>query len=308
MPDGQDPDDLVRTQGPEALARVVETARPLVEVLWNREVEAGPLDTPERRAALDRRLNEVLREIKDETLRGYYRDDIRARLDVLRGKGPRDQRGGGRQPFQPRAGGQAFKGGRFAPPPPQGYVSQPLTGSPALQKTQTFASGSGASMREAQIVLTLMNHPILLARHLEDLADLEFESRDAARLRNALTALAAEAIDNPEQLRAELDVIGLGPERGRFESMSMVANLWCVTAAAAEEDAEQSLRQALALHRRARALHKELKSAETALGQDATEQNLDRLREIQAELAALEGREAALEGFGLMSGRQTRAL
>jgi DNA primase len=62
------------------------------------------------------------------------------------------------------------------------------------------------------------------------------------------------------------------------------------------------------LHRRARALHKELKSAETALGQNATEQNLDRLREIQAELAALEGREAALEGFGLMSGRQTRAL
>ena len=50
LPDGQDPDDLVRTQGPEALARVVETARPLVEVLWNREVEAGLLDTPERRA------------------------------------------------------------------------------------------------------------------------------------------------------------------------------------------------------------------------------------------------------------------
>jgi DNA primase len=163
-------------------------------------------------------------------------------------------------------------------------------------------------MREAQIVLTLMNHPVLLARHLEDLADLEFESRDAARLRNALTALAAEAIDSPEQVRAELDVIGLGPERSRIEGMSMVANLWCVIAAAAEEDAEQSLRQALALHRRARALHKELKSAETALGQNATEQNLDRLREIQAELAALEGREAALEGFGLMSGRQTRAL
>ena len=311
LPDGQDPDDLVRAQGPEALARVIEAARPLVEVLWIREVEAGPLDTPERRAALDRRLNEVLREIKDETLRGYYRDDIRARLDVLRGKGPRDQRGG-RAPFQPRAGGQgggqAFKGGRFSLQPQQGYVSQPLTGSPALQKTQTFASAGGASMREAQIVLTLMNHPALLARHLEDLADLEFESRDATRLRNALTALAAEAIDSPEQVRAELDLIGLGPERGRIEAMSVVANLWCVAAAAAEEDAERSLGQALALHRRARALHKELKSAETALGQDATEQNLDRLREIQSELAALEGREAALEGFGLMSGRQTRAL
>ncbi|MDB5571289.1 MAG: primase, partial [Hyphomicrobiales bacterium] len=92
LPDGQDPDDLARTGGPEAVARVVEAAKPMVEVLWNRELEAGPLDTPERRAALDRRLNEVLREIKDETLRGYYRDDIRARLDALRG-GPRQQGG-----------------------------------------------------------------------------------------------------------------------------------------------------------------------------------------------------------------------
>ena len=313
LPDGQDPDDLLRASGADAVARVVESARPLVDVLWGREVEAGPLDTPERRAALDRRLNDMLREIKDETLRVYYRDEIRARLDVLRGAGRRDAGAGRGRPGQPGRGGYggAGRGGgaRFgALQPPQGYVSQPPLVSPALQKTAAFGGGGGAHMREAQILLTLVNHPALLARRVEDLAELEFEGRDAVRLRNALAALAAEPFEDAAQMAEGLQAMGLGPELERLRGMEAVASLWCVAPDAAEEDAEQSLRQALALHRRARALHKELKSAETALGQDATEQNLDRLREIQSELANLEGREAALEGFGLMSGRQTRAL
>ncbi len=163
--------------------------------------------------------------------------------------------------------------------------------------------------REAQILLTLIHHPGLLARHVEDLAELELTSRDAARLRDALTHLAMDAHERPEGVRADLEAIGLSAELaaagvGRRASRAC----WCVLPGAAEEDAGESLRQALALHRRARALHRELKSAETELGRDATEQNLDRLREIQSELAALEGREAAVEGFGLMSGRQTRAL
>ena len=54
LPDGQDPDDLARSGGHEAIADVIGGARPLVDVLWTRETEAGPLDTPERRAALER--------------------------------------------------------------------------------------------------------------------------------------------------------------------------------------------------------------------------------------------------------------
>ena len=39
-----------------AIADVLQAVRPLVEVLWTRETEGQPLDTPERRAALERRL------------------------------------------------------------------------------------------------------------------------------------------------------------------------------------------------------------------------------------------------------------
>ena len=52
LPDGHDPDDLVRAGGREAVAEVLGAARPLAECCGLRETEAGGFDTPERRAAL----------------------------------------------------------------------------------------------------------------------------------------------------------------------------------------------------------------------------------------------------------------
>src|SRR5271156_1194506 len=58
LPDGQDPDDLVRSGGRDAIEDVLGAARPLADMLWTREIEAGAFDTPERRAALEARLAE----------------------------------------------------------------------------------------------------------------------------------------------------------------------------------------------------------------------------------------------------------
>ena len=59
LPDGQDPDDLARSGGRDAIEDVLTGARPLGQILWTRESEAGAFDTPERRAALEARINEV---------------------------------------------------------------------------------------------------------------------------------------------------------------------------------------------------------------------------------------------------------
>jgi len=310
LPDGQDPDDLARNGGSDAVLSVLNAAKPLADVLWARESEAGPLDTPERRAALERRLATIVRTIGDETLRRYYLDDMRARLDGLRGRrefarGPAQGRRPG-QPWVPTRGGG---GGRFQPPgSAQGYRFSPLSLSSSFAKSSTMARTGGISRREAHILLVFTGHPGLLARHVEDLASLEFTSREACRLRDALTTLAAERFDSDIELRAALDELGLAADRQKVEAMVADASNWVGKAEAAEEDAETALKQALALHRRAIALHRELKSAEIALAEDANEQNLARLREIQLELGAIDGREAAVEGFGFMSGRQGRSL
>lgn len=309
LPDGQDPDDLARSGGQQAIADVLAAAKPLVDVLWTRETEAGPLDTPERRAALERRLSDLVKEIRDETLRRYYNDEIRARLEALTGRAGaspyRRNAGQGAGPRRGGAPGGRFGRGGFGPPP--SYTVAPPPISPSLTRSRMFSGGGGVPRREAEILLNLLNHPGLLAHHAEDLAEIELMAREAQRLRGALVALAAETFADHVELRMALDRMGLQSVREAIEAAAQPL-VWALKPDAAENDAAEVLRQALALHRRARALHKELKSAEIALGEDANEQNLARLREIQAELSGIEGREAAVEGFGLSSGRQGQSL
>ena len=56
LPEGQDPDDLARSGGRAAIEEVISAARPLADMIWSREIEGGNFDTPERRAAQNRRL------------------------------------------------------------------------------------------------------------------------------------------------------------------------------------------------------------------------------------------------------------
>ena len=83
LPEGQDPDDLVRSGGREAMLEVLKSARPLGGMLWVRETESAAFDTPERRAALEARINEVVRSIGDDAVRRYYGQDFNARLRQL---------------------------------------------------------------------------------------------------------------------------------------------------------------------------------------------------------------------------------
>ncbi len=80
LPGGQDPDDLIRASGAEAMAAILAAARPLVDLVWSRETDAGVFDTPERRAALEARLAEIAREIGDDSVRRHYQQAFAERV------------------------------------------------------------------------------------------------------------------------------------------------------------------------------------------------------------------------------------
>jgi DNA primase len=85
MPDGQDPDDVLRERGAATLTELLAQARPLADVLWERERDAAPHDTPERRAALRKRLKGAVSQIRDQDVRTAYQADMDARLTTLFG-------------------------------------------------------------------------------------------------------------------------------------------------------------------------------------------------------------------------------
>ena len=308
LPEGQDPDDLARSGGAPAIEEVLSAARPLIDVLWTRELQAGPLDTPERRAALERRLREVVWGIADETLRRHYWQALEERLAGLFGVAPQGQgrgaamaarRAPGARPAQPMG-----RGGFRRDEPRAGFANTPVPPSQSLVNSALLSRGRvNFPPREALIVLLLLNHPVLGSRFVEEIAGLEFVGKELADLRDAILArLSVDPEPDRFDLRAAVDRAGHETARRRVEAMELIASQKCIRPDAAESDAEEVLRQALALHHRARALHKDLKSAEFALAQDASDEALARLRDIQGELASIEGREAVVEGFGMSSG------
>lgn len=80
---GKDPDDVLREQGPAALRAQVEETKPFVDVLFERERDLEPLETPERRASLKTRLRQAAGAIEDKDLAQAYREELFARFDAL---------------------------------------------------------------------------------------------------------------------------------------------------------------------------------------------------------------------------------
>jgi DNA primase len=80
LPDGMDPDDVVRVRGAQAMRDMLAGARPLVDLLWTRELEAEPLDTPERKAAFEARLMDAVGQIKHPGVKKAYERELRDRL------------------------------------------------------------------------------------------------------------------------------------------------------------------------------------------------------------------------------------
>jgi DNA primase len=83
LPEGQDPDDLVRAGGREAFEQLARSATPLVDAVFAREAEKGT-DTPERLAALEERLEAIAKTIPDERLARLYRSAFRERVFQMR--------------------------------------------------------------------------------------------------------------------------------------------------------------------------------------------------------------------------------
>jgi DNA primase len=289
LPEGQDPDDLARSGGSAALERVLASARPLVDVLWAREAEAGPLDTPERRAAMDRRLRESLSVIRDDTLKRYYREEIETRLAAF---GPRGRQQGARAAAYQR-GGYSRDGFRAG----QGRAGERVGVSPMLARSTLFTGTAIGSPREAVILSTFLRHPELLHHHTESLAELEFEGESSHLLcRLLLDGAASGEPADADVLQTRLARAGLAETAEKLLHLVRPGDRWMLEPHADSLRVEDALKQAITLHRRARTLHSELRAAERALAEDDSEANLAWLREVQNQLSSVEGAEADVDG------------
>jgi DNA primase len=301
LPEGVDPDDLIREQGRGAFADVIDRARSLSDMVWSMETGGLVPETPEARAALEARLRERVNGIGDQSVRRHYMqafdEKLQAFFQPIRPAGRYEARGDRRN--GPRRGyGQPQR----SPGSPRLVVSDTLRNSRLLKPARTESSP-----REAVILISLINHPALAENRLESLAGLDFGTPTARKLFSAILDLITADHDiGPGDLRLALGARGFGPDIERMEAMLRGQGVWQVLAEAAQLDAETGLRHALALHYKSVELNKALKAAENALDVDWTEDSFRVLQDIKNQITTIDGTEALIEGFGSLSGRAAR--
>lgn len=302
LPDGKDPDDLVKEQGPKAFEEVINVAKSAAEMLWLRETSGHTFDTPERRAKLEQTMREVTNQIADESVRRHYAQDMRERVAAFFGAAPSNQRGNS------GAGGN-YGGTRFGKPYAGAKSRIAMTSSLTNSRlTKTVSSSAGdIPVREAAIMSAVICHPDLLSEKFDTFFALDIENKAIAALRGAVIEAHGDT-----GARAREDLLAhraMLPHTHTIEQIDKVVSrsrLWVFTQEAAFDDALSAFNQALQLYQRAKGLSNELRAAEEALVKDGSEANWARFQDIQLQVRRTQGLDALLDGFGTSSGRPSR--
>ena len=264
LPQGQDPDDLVRAKGAAGFEAVLEAREPLVQRLWSTEMAAETLDTPEQRAGLKRRLGELAAAIADPSVRSEYQSDFRRRFDAHFAPV--------RRPFVPF---EKRPKGPWKPP-----IAPPSADAKAVNNT-----GIDPVLAKA-ILAGLIRHPAEIARHMEVLGSLRLADGALGRLFEAVVdvALRDRALDSP-RLVTILATSGLDTIAGellRADSMPYSFTQAVADPIRAREDLDEAIAVMVAGPEVDAALGRATAAMQSEFTQAAFERQIAAVREKQA--------------------------
>ncbi len=281
LPGGQDPDDLIKAQGRGAMETVLAAALPMAEMLWRKETEGQPIDTPERRAALQTQILDQAGRIKNPTVQQHYRDHLRERLRGLFNPGR-----AGFKPGSPRFGG--FSANSFRNPwAPGGKFGRPLGDTGPLPPPET------GDRREKALLVGLLRHPWLAEDHGDSFAGLTFPNAALDSLKSRILeetsrhpgldgeALAAHLREQGLQAQLEL----LDGEAGRLVEPFTRAD-------SPRDKVERGWMQAVQRYRLAE-LEQELAVAQADLADNMSPEAWGRFSALQAELGSVRSQVSA---------------
>ncbi|BCX16589.1 MAG: hypothetical protein KatS3mg117_0271 [Geminicoccaceae bacterium] len=174
LPEGEDPDSLLRSGAGDVLASLLARPEPFASFVFRviRAQLSPGLERMEERARLRTRLREIVAEVRDPDVRASLAEEFRARLSAeleRLGLDRRATRRGGSPGSRPGPAGAGLPATRAV------AASELLSGLGRLE-----------SWREAPILAPLLAAPELLAEVEEELAELELENPVLERLRQEL--------------------------------------------------------------------------------------------------------------------------
>lgn len=176
LPQGEDPDSLIKNGGPAKFAKIIESAIPLIDYIWMKHIGGKQFKTPESRAGIIKVIRGDILNIPDQDVQVHYRALIDQRIS---------------ETFFPKRDNRNNQRGRGGPGPTR----------PSFVKPQGLGFGG---LYEKVLLASLINNPALFDYVEEQCSALDFRDPRFAALKN--TAISALA-DDPELDRTALQAI-----------------------------------------------------------------------------------------------------
>lgn len=262
LPAGEDPDSLVRSRSRAGFEALLAKARPLVDVIWALEAGAGRFDTPERRAALESKLNEHVSQIADRGVQYHYQQRIREHLWALF---KRKTGQGGRS-----GGGQGFGGPAERRTPPANLRPR----------------GDLAALRESQervLLSIIINHNELVHSVAEEIADISLTNTELDRILREILNVAVDQPDlDSKALQRHLIQSGYQKPLAAVLNAKIYRQALFAAPEASAEEAARALTDIIASYRSHR-LDADRTAAKRELADDMTSENTERHLEIVRE-------------------------
>ena len=149
LPTGQDPDDLLKAGGGDALRQIMKASESFADSLWHTTAMDFDLSKAEQKAKFWQVMRDHIRQINNPAMRDSLGDDIRARISAMRGQS------------QPNLSSGKIIGKRHA------------------QSTQ--------NLRPSIIMAILLHQPELIHDVHEDLVKLDIKDRLAKKMLNIIS-------------------------------------------------------------------------------------------------------------------------
>ena len=287
LPEGEDPDSLIRVHGARAMQAVLEEAIPLSDALWRMESEGRATDTPEAKAAVKAALEARVDQIANRDVQSFYRTEMRRRVAEAFAPPARPRTAWQPGPWQP--------GMRRGEPPRRHVPGMPGLRTAPPAGLRRSSPGRLVQARERLLLAVLINHPSLFDDIGEALGRIAFADPHMDELRRAvLEILGREMAEGGPPSDSGLDATMLCRHLSSAGLDTIVGSLLGETTYVHGGFARPEASRAEARdgwwqtwrHLHHRQVMAELREAEAALARDNSEANFARVLALRQEAIA----------------------
>jgi DNA primase len=186
LPDGKDPDDYVKINGTSAFRDLLKKPLNLSDIIWQR-LSMGSFDTPEKKAGLEKKIEEITNEIKDNTIKNHYKRDLKSRFW---------------DKFSNFSGNKKYK-----------------------NKANFFTIPSSIASEQAEakmLIAYMISYPELAIKWIEEIISFSFENEN---LENIIATTSELIIENPDITKQEiLDELSQKQKEFLSQELSIIKN------------------------------------------------------------------------------------